>query len=84
MGGISDDLVRLVAGITITIPALLVLIIIQSLMEQISLVTMSTLLAIFRLAWTYIGYSRTSTKYAGERLRPNGTVIRSFNIQYHV
>ena len=49
MGGISDDLVRLVAGITITIPALLVLIIIQSLMEQISLVTMSTLLAIF--AW---------------------------------
>ena len=49
MGGTSDDLVRLVAGITITIPALLVLIIIQSLMEQISLVTMSTLLAIF--AW---------------------------------
>ncbi len=49
IGGITDDLIRLIAGITITVPSLLVLIIIQSLMEQISLFTMATLLAIF--AW---------------------------------
>lgn len=47
IGGWVDDVIRLVTDITITIPSLLVLIIIQSVFERIDLVTMALLIALF-------------------------------------
>ena len=49
IGNWVDDLIRLVADITMTIPSLLVLIIIQALISQVSLILMACLLALF--AW---------------------------------
>lgn len=49
VGGVADDVIRLVTDITITIPSLLVLIVIQSVMERIDLVTMALLISLF--AW---------------------------------
>ncbi len=49
IGGRVDDVVRLLSDVTITIPALMVLIVIQSLLTQIELSTMALLIALF--AW---------------------------------
>ncbi|MFC1959534.1 ABC transporter permease [Chloroflexota bacterium] len=47
VGGWVDDVIRLATDITITIPSLLVLIIIQSVFSRIDLVTMALLIALF-------------------------------------
>ena len=49
IGGRLDDFIRLISDVTITIPALMVLIVIQSVLRQIDLTTMALLLAMF--AW---------------------------------
>jgi peptide/nickel transport system permease protein len=49
IGGRVDDVIRLMADVTITIPALMVLIVIQSVMRQVEIPTMALLIAAF--AW---------------------------------
>ncbi len=49
IGGRLDDFIRLISDVTITIPALMVLIVIQSVLNQIELTTMALLIAMF--AW---------------------------------
>ena len=50
VGGWVDDIIRLATDVTITIPSLLVLIVIQSVLPAISLVTMALLISIFSWA----------------------------------
>ena len=47
VGGIFDDVIRLAADVTITIPSLLVLIVVQSLIPVQSLIVMALLLSLF-------------------------------------
>ncbi|HRE25137.1 MAG TPA: ABC transporter permease [Anaerolineales bacterium] len=49
IGGRVDDVIRLLSDVTVTIPSLMVLIVIQSLMRQVDLTTMALLIAVF--AW---------------------------------
>ncbi len=49
IGGRVDDVIRLLADVSITIPALLILIVIQSLLRQVELATIALLISIF--AW---------------------------------
>lgn len=49
LGGWVDDVIRLATDITITIPSLLVLIVIQSVLRRVDLVTMALLISVF--AW---------------------------------
>jgi len=49
IGGWADDVIRLVSDVTITIPSLLVLIVIQSVLPRIDLFTMAFLISLF--AW---------------------------------
>lgn len=49
IGGRVDDVIRLLSDVSITIPALMVLIVIQALLRQIELTTMALLIALF--AW---------------------------------
>ncbi len=49
IGGRVDDVIRVFSDVTITIPALMVLIVIQSVLRQIDLTTMALLIALF--AW---------------------------------
>lgn len=49
VGGRADDVIRLLSDVTVTIPALMVLIVISSLLRQIELSTMALLIALF--AW---------------------------------
>lgn len=49
IGGRVDDVIRLLSDVTITIPTLMVLIVIQALLPQIELITMALLIAAF--AW---------------------------------
>ncbi|MEO8609817.1 MAG: ABC transporter permease [Chloroflexota bacterium] len=49
VGGRTDDVIRLISDVTITIPSLMVLIVIQSLLRQVDLTTMAFLIALF--AW---------------------------------
>ncbi|MGB7337269.1 MAG: ABC transporter permease [Phototrophicaceae bacterium] len=49
MGGWVDDVIRIAADVTLTIPALLVLIVLQSVLSRIDITTMSLLIALF--AW---------------------------------
>ncbi len=49
LGGRVDDFIRLISDVTVTIPALMVLIVIQSLMRQVDITTMALLIALF--AW---------------------------------
>jgi peptide/nickel transport system permease protein len=49
IGGKLDDVIRVMSDVTITIPALMVLIVIQSLLRQVELSTMALLIALF--AW---------------------------------
>lgn len=49
IGGRVDDFIRLISDVTVTIPALMVLIVIQSLLRQVELTTMAFLIALF--AW---------------------------------
>lgn len=49
IGGPLDDFIRLISDVTITIPTLMVLIVIQALLPQIELSTMALLIALF--AW---------------------------------
>jgi peptide/nickel transport system permease protein len=49
VGGRADDVIRLISDVTITIPSLMVLIVIQSLLRQVELSTMAFLIALF--AW---------------------------------
>jgi peptide/nickel transport system permease protein len=49
VGGRIDDFIRLISDVTITIPALMVLIVIQSMVRQIDITTMALLIAMF--AW---------------------------------
>lgn len=49
IGGRFDDVIRLLSDVTLTIPALMVLIVIQSLMRQVDITTMALLIALF--AW---------------------------------
>jgi len=55
LGGWVDDLIRLATDITITIPSLLVLIVIQSVFKRVDLVAMALLISLF--AWA------TPTRY---------------------
>lgn len=50
IGGWVDDVIRLATDVTITIPSLLVLIVIQSVLAQIDLVTMALLISLFSWA----------------------------------
>ena len=47
VGGKVDDVIRLMSDVTITIPALLVLIVIQSVVREISLTDMALLISLF-------------------------------------
>jgi peptide/nickel transport system permease protein len=47
VGGKVDDVIRLISDVTITIPALLVLIVIQSVVREISLTDMALLISLF-------------------------------------
>ena len=49
VGGRVDDIVRLMTDVTVTIPSLMVLIVIQSLIRQVEITTMALLIAMF--AW---------------------------------
>jgi peptide/nickel transport system permease protein len=49
MGGRVDDFIRLISDVTVTIPSLMVLIVIQSVIRQVDLTTMGLLIAAF--AW---------------------------------
>jgi peptide/nickel transport system permease protein len=49
VGGRVDDVIRLLSDVWITIPALMVLIVIQALLRQVEITTMALLIAIF--AW---------------------------------
>lgn len=49
VGGRFDDVIRLMSDVTVTIPSLMVLIVIQSLIRQVDLTTMALLIAAF--AW---------------------------------
>jgi peptide/nickel transport system permease protein len=49
IGGRVDDVIRLMSDVTVTIPSLMVLIVIQSLIRQVDLTTMALLIAVF--AW---------------------------------
>lgn len=49
IGGWVDDVIRLASDVTLTIPALLVLIVLQSVLSRIDLTTMALLIALF--AW---------------------------------
>ncbi|WP_228845261.1 ABC transporter permease [Phototrophicus methaneseepsis] len=49
VGGRVDDVIRLLSDVTITIPSLMVLIVIQSVMRQVDITTMALLIAAF--AW---------------------------------
>lgn len=49
IGGFLDDVIRLMSDVWVTIPSLLVLIVIQSLMGQIEIITMALLISVF--AW---------------------------------
>jgi peptide/nickel transport system permease protein len=49
VGGRVDDVIRLLSDVTVTIPALMVLIVIQSLIRQVEITTMALLIAMF--AW---------------------------------
>ncbi len=49
LGGRVDEFVRLISDVTITIPALMVLIVLQSVLRQIDITTMALLIAAF--AW---------------------------------
>jgi peptide/nickel transport system permease protein len=49
VGGRVDDIIRLLSDVMITIPALMVLIVIQSLLRQVEITTMALLIACF--AW---------------------------------
>jgi peptide/nickel transport system permease protein len=51
VGGWVDDMIRLISDVMITIPALMVLIVIQSLIRQVELITMALLIAAF--AWPH-------------------------------
>lgn len=51
LGGWVDDIVRLASDVTITIPSLMVLIVIQSVMPQVELGTMALLISLF--AWPH-------------------------------
>ncbi|MGJ3238030.1 MAG: ABC transporter permease [Anaerolineae bacterium] len=49
LGGWVDDVIRIAADVTLTIPALLVLIVLQSILARIDITTMALLIALF--AW---------------------------------
>lgn len=49
IGGRVDDVIRLLSDVTVTIPSLMVLIVIQSLIRQVDITTMALLIAVF--AW---------------------------------
>lgn len=49
VGGRADDIIRLMSDVAITIPSLLVLIVIQSLLRQVEITTIALLISIF--AW---------------------------------
>ncbi len=49
LGGRVDDVIRLISDVMITIPALMVLIVIQSMLRQVDITTMALLIAAF--AW---------------------------------
>lgn len=51
VGGKVDDFIRLISDVTITIPSLMVLIVIQSVVRQVELTTMALLIAMF--AWPH-------------------------------
>ena len=76
VGGWVDDVIRLATDITITIPSLLVLIVIQSVLGSVDLVTMALLISLF--AWaTPTRYIRAqSADDARERLRADGAAFR--------
>ena len=47
LGGRLDDIIRLFADVTITIPALMILVVINALLRQIDIMTMALLIALF-------------------------------------
>ena len=47
LGGRLDDVIRLLADVTITIPALMILVVINALLRQIDIMTMALLIALF-------------------------------------
>lgn len=47
IGGPIDDVIRLLSDVTITIPALMILVVINALLRQIDIITMALLIALF-------------------------------------
>ena len=80
LGGIFDDVIRLATDITITIPSLLVLIVIQSVLGSVDLVTMALLISLF--AWAaptrYIRAQVLSMRESGyvQMARLSGVPVR--------
>jgi peptide/nickel transport system permease protein len=48
VGGLPDDIIRIITDVTITIPAILVLIVIQSVVPRIEIATMAFLISLFQ------------------------------------
>ena len=84
VGGWVDDVIRLATDVTITIPSLLVLIVIQAVLPRIDLVTMALLISMF--AWaTPTRYIRAQViEHARERLRADGAAFGRADARYYV
>ncbi len=81
LGGVFDDVIRLATDITITIPSLLVLIVIQSVLGRVDLITMALLISLF--AWAaptrYIRAQVLSMRESGyvQMARLSGVPVRN-------
>ena len=84
MGGFVDDVIRLSADITITIPSLLVLIVIQSVVPVQSSAGDGGAAVVLRLAATDAPDSGAGDEHAREWLREDGAVERRANQRHHV
>ena len=81
VGGGADDVIRLATDIAITIPALLVLIVIQSVLRRVDLLTMAVLISLFTWATPtrYIRAQVLSMRESGyvQMARLSGVPVRN-------
>ena len=60
LGGWADDFIRLISDVTITIPALLILIVVQASVGQVSLIGMAFMISFFCSADQLAGFAHRS------------------------
>jgi hypothetical protein len=83
LGGWVDDAVRLVSDVTLTIPALMVLIVLQSVLDRVEMTTMAILIAAF--AWPrHQADTLPGVEYAGKRLCADGAALRRIQLRFDV